>query len=137
MNSQFQGLSKLINTFLTSVKMLTFSDWENLTESKRMEQISALLVISRYDKENIYRPIKMIPELFHTHRNSILKRFPNGEYIHFSSEENTYDTYAFLYHWSTGACMDCFNHSIVWDKDDASIIYYCRYCGAKKQMNNF
>ncbi len=117
--------------------MLTFSDWENLTESKRVDQISALLTSSGYDKKFLYRPIKMVPDLFYSYHKYILQNYPNGEYIIFSSKENTYDNYAFLYHWITGACMDCFNHSVVWDKDESSIIYYCRYCGVKKEMYNF
>ena len=69
--------------------MLTFSDWENLTESKRAEQIQALLTTSGYDEKNLYRPIKMIPDLFDTYHKYILQNYPNGEYISFFSEEIT------------------------------------------------
>jgi hypothetical protein len=117
--------------------MLTFSDWENLTDSKRLEQIRALLTSSRYDNKNVYRPIKMVPDIFDEFRKYILQNYPNGEYICFSRKENTYENYTFLYHWITGACMECLNYSLVWDQDDSAILYYCRYCGVKKQMYNF
>jgi hypothetical protein len=114
--------------------MLTFSDWENLSDSSRLEQISALMISSHYANEKIYRPIKMLPEVFYNCDKYILQNYPNGEYISFSNQSITYDNYKFLYHWITGGCMECFNHSLVWDMEESAILYYCRYCGVKKQI---
>jgi hypothetical protein len=117
--------------------MLTFSDWEKLTQSSRLEKISELLISSRYDNKNVYRPIKIVPDIFHDYTKYILQNYPNGEHICFSIKEITYDNYTFLYNWITGACMDCLNYSLVWDQDDFAVLYYCRYCGVKKQMCSF
>jgi hypothetical protein len=119
--------------------MLTFSDWEKLSESQQNAQISALLIACRYreDTNSIYRPIKMVPELFGRYRNSILQKYPDGEHIHPMEQSNLYGKYTYLYNWITGGCMKCYNHSLVWDIDNNSFVYYCRYCGDKKEVYTF
>ena len=113
--------------------MLTYSDWETLPELKQLEQISALLLTCGYNKRTnyIYRPIKMIPDMFIKFKCDILKIYPNGEKTTLLDEYTNYDKYQFLYYWITGGCTKCNNHSLVWDIDNNSLLYYCRYCGDK------
>lgn len=116
--------------------MLTFSDWEKLTEGQQIEQLSALMITCQHDDHYIYRPIKMIPDLFSAYTDAILKEYPNGESTEILQHSDRYKMYQFLYTWITGGCISCYNHSIVWDIVDNSFLYYCRYCGEKKQIYN-
>lgn len=116
--------------------MLTFSDWKNLTQTQQLEQISALLISCRYDESTqiIYRPVKMAPELFIEGNTNVLKNYPTNETTILVEKNNDYYQYQYLYYWITGACMKCYNHSLVWDIDNKMLLYYCRYCGEKTNV---